>query len=62
MGQHSKFVLIGTLVSWVPYMLAVAYLAPRVGTNKAIGAGLAVFLVLSLAFLFIVYRYNLFQE
>ncbi len=61
-GQHSKFVLIGTLVSWVPYMIAVAYLAPRMGTNKAIGIGLALFLVLSLAYLFVVYRYNLFQE
>ena len=33
-SQHSKFVLVGTLVSWVPYMAAVALLAPRVGGDK----------------------------
>src|SRR5271170_1750237 len=44
-SQHSKFVLVGTLVSWVPYMAAVALLAPRFGTNKAIGFALALFFV-----------------
>jgi uncharacterized membrane protein (GlpM family) len=50
-GQHAKFVLVGTLISWVPYMLAVAYLAPRIGPNKAILVGLAVFFLL--AFIYI---------
>ena len=49
-GQHAKFVLVGTLISWVPYMLVVAYLAPRVGPNRAILAGLAVFFALALAY------------
>ena len=60
-GQHSKFVLAGTLVSWVPYMIIVAYLAPKLGPNKAIGIGLFAFFVLALIFLFIVHRYGLFQ-
>jgi uncharacterized membrane protein (GlpM family) len=50
-GQHAKFVLIGTLISWVPYMLVVAYLAPRIGPNKAILVGLAVFFVLALIYI-----------
>jgi len=50
-GQHAKFVLVGTLISWVPYMLVVAYLAPKIGPNKAILAGLAVFFVLALAYI-----------
>ena len=50
-GQHAKFVLVGTLISWVPYMLVVAYLAPKIGPNRAILAGLAVFFVLALIYI-----------
>jgi uncharacterized membrane protein (GlpM family) len=50
-SQHAKFVLVGTLISWVPYMLVVVCLAPRLGPNKAILAGLAVFFVLALAYI-----------
>lgn len=60
-SEHSKFVLVGTLVSWIPYMLAVALLAPRVGTNKAIGLGLGVFFVLATAYLGVVGRFGLFR-
>jgi len=55
-GQHAKFVLVGTLVSWVPYMLVVAYLAPRIGPNKAILSGLAVFFVLALLYVVVANR------
>ena len=60
-GAHAKWVLTGTLVSWVPYMLAVAYLAPKVGPQKAIVAGLAVFFVLALAYIAVAARFKLFQ-
>ncbi len=60
-GQHAKWVLAGTLVSWVPYMLAVAYLAPRLGSQKAILAGLAVFFVLALSYIGVASRLKLFQ-
>lgn len=60
-GQHAKWVLAGTLVSWVPYMLAVAYLAPRLGSQKAILIGLAVFFVLALAYIVVANRFRLFQ-
>ncbi len=61
-GQHAWFVLIGTIVSWVPYMLLVAYLAPRIGSKWAIGAGLLGFFVLAGIYLEIVYHYKLFGE
>jgi uncharacterized membrane protein (GlpM family) len=57
-GQHAKFVLVGTLASWVPYMLVVAYLAPKVGPNKAILAGLAVFFVLALVYIGVANRFG----
>ncbi len=61
-GQHAWFVLVGTLVSWIPYMIVVAILAPRVGSRPAIVAGLATFFILAAIYLGIVYRYHLFGE
>ncbi len=60
-GQHSWFVLVGTLVSWIPYMLTIALLAPRYGTAKAVPAGLAVFLVLTSGYLWLVSHYRWFR-
>lgn len=60
-GQHAKWVLAGTIVSWVPYMLAVAYLAPKVGSRNAILAGLGVFFVLALGYVGVAARLKLFQ-
>ena len=55
-GQHAKFVLVGTLISWVPYMLVIAYLSPKIGPNKAILAGLTVFFVLALTYIAVANR------
>lgn len=60
-SQHSKFVLVGTLVSWVPYMAMVALAAPRLGTNRAIGLGLVAFFVLAGAYVGLVEKYALFR-
>jgi uncharacterized membrane protein (GlpM family) len=60
-SQHAKWVLAGTLVSWVPYMLTIAYLAPRVGPQKAILSGLAIFLLLALAYVAVAQRLRLFE-
>jgi uncharacterized membrane protein (GlpM family) len=60
-GQHAKWVLAGTLVSWVPYMLTVAYLAPILGSRKAILVGLGVFVVLALLYIAVAARLKLFQ-
>jgi len=60
-SQHAKWVLVGTLVSWVPYMLVVAYLASRIGPQKGILAGLATFFVFALLYLFVTHRFGLFR-
>jgi uncharacterized membrane protein (GlpM family) len=60
-SKHSMFVLVGTLVSWVPYMLVISYLAPKIGSYKAIAVGLSVFFVLAGIFVFAVGRFNLFK-
>jgi uncharacterized membrane protein (GlpM family) len=60
-GQHAKWVLAGTLVSWVPYMLAVAYLAPKLGSHTAIAVALAIFFVLALAYIAAAHHFRLFQ-
>ncbi len=61
-GQHAWFVLVGTIISWVPYMILVAYLAPRIGSKYAIGAGLAGFFILAAIYLVVVSHYHLFGE
>ena len=60
-SKHSQFVLVGTLVTWVPYMLAISYMAPKIGAYKAIAAGMGVFTLLALIFVLIVNKYNLFK-
>ena len=60
-SKHSMFVLVGTLVSWVPYMLVISYLAPKVGPYKAIAAGMGVFLLLAGGFVFTVGRFGWFK-
>jgi uncharacterized membrane protein (GlpM family) len=60
-SQHSQFVLWGTIVSWIPYMIAIAYLAPKIGANKAIIIGMIIFFVLATVFVLVTARYHLFQ-
>lgn len=61
LSQHAWFVLIGTLVSWVPYMATVAVLAPHLSSSKSIGLGLGVFFMLATSYLLVVIRCHLFQ-
>ena len=61
-GQHAWFVLVGTIISWVPYMVLVAYLAPRIGSKWAIGMGMLGFFILAALYLLVVYHYHLFGE
>ncbi len=60
-GQHALFVLIGTIISWVPYMLLVAYLSPKFGPRLGIAVGLAGFFVLAAIYLAVVFRFRLFS-
>ena len=60
-SQHAWFVLIGTIISWIPYMIAVAYLSPKIGPHKAIFIGLGIFFVLALLYISIVSYFKLFR-
>lgn len=61
LSDHAKLVLVGTLVAWVPYMLAVIWLAPHWGTYKTIAAGLTIFFVLATIFLLLAQHFGWFQ-
>lgn len=54
LSQHAWLVLWGTIVSWIPYMITVAVLAPKYGPNNAILLGLALFFVLAISYLAVV--------
>lgn len=60
-SEHAKFVLWGTIFSWIPYMIAVVYLAPKIGPTKAIIFGMIIFFVLAIIFTLVVNRYGFFQ-
>jgi uncharacterized membrane protein (GlpM family) len=49
-SRHSLFVLLGTLVAWVPYMLAIYLLAPRMGSGRAVAAAIFVFIACATVF------------
>lgn len=61
LADHAKLVLVGTVVAWVPYMLAVIYFAPKTDTYKAIGIGLAVFFFMAIGFLLLVQHFGWFH-
>lgn len=58
-AYNTKFVIIGTLIAWVPYMLTMHFLATRIGVYKAILAGVIVFLILASIYVWIVHAFNI---
>lgn len=50
-SSHALFVLLGTVVAWMPYMLVVYYFAPRIGSDKAIILGIITFVILATIFI-----------
>lgn len=50
-SRHALFVLLGTLIAWVPYMFIIYYFAPRIGVPKAIAFAIVVFIVLAATFI-----------
>ncbi len=60
-AQHAKFVLIGTIITWMPYMIAIILLAPKIGAIRAVGVGLSIFCGLAGIFVFGVDKLNLFR-
>jgi uncharacterized membrane protein (GlpM family) len=57
-ASHAKFVLAGTIVSWIPYMLSIIYFSPRIGVYKAIAVSIILFVVIALLF---TYAYSKFR-
>jgi uncharacterized membrane protein (GlpM family) len=55
-ASHAKFVLAGTIVSWIPYMLSIIYLSPRIGVYKAIAVSVVLFIIIALIFSYLYLR------
>jgi len=50
-ASHAKFVLTGTIVSWIPYMLSIIYFTPKMGVYKSIAVSVIIFCNYSINFL-----------
>jgi uncharacterized membrane protein (GlpM family) len=60
-SEHAKFVLWGTIIAWIPYMTAIAIYAPKLGTNKSILLGMAIFFACASVYVFAAERFHLFD-
>ena len=49
-SSHALFVLLGTIVAWIPYMLTIYFFAPKIGSVKAVLSGMVIFLILATIF------------
>jgi len=50
--ESAKSALFATFIVWVPYVLVIVYLTPRLGVNSALAGGVIVFLVLALLWIY----------
>jgi len=50
-SRHAMFVMLGTLFAWLPYMLTIYFLAPRIGSTRSVLIAMAVFSILALIFI-----------
>lgn len=50
-ASHSMFVLLGTVFCWIPYMLLIYFLAPKLGTNYSVLIAIAAFIILAIIFI-----------
>ena len=55
-AEHAKFVLLGTIVSWIPYMLTIIYFAPRIDVTQAILLAVGVFIVVASLFSYFYFK------
>lgn len=51
----ARSAIYSTFFVWIPYISTVAFLAPRLGVNRALVAGFLVFLVLALGWIYFNY-------
>lgn len=50
-AHHVLFVLLGTIVCWIPYMLTLYFLTPKVGAPTALVAAIGAFIILAIIFI-----------
>ncbi len=55
-AAHAKFVLIGTIFCWIPYMFTIIYLSPKIGVQKGVLSAVGVFIVLAVIFTYVYYH------
>jgi uncharacterized membrane protein (GlpM family) len=60
-SQHAKFLLVGTIITWTPYMLTIILLAPRIGSVHSVVIGFLIFCVFAAVFVFITQKLSLFR-
>ncbi|MDE1919771.1 MAG: hypothetical protein KGH56_03745 [Patescibacteria group bacterium] len=49
-SKSAHFVMLGTLVAWMPYIFIIYYFSPRIGVGRSIAFAIAVFLFLAFIF------------
>lgn len=49
-SKSAHFVMLGTLVAWMPYIFIIYYFAPRIGVGRSIVFAIAVFFFLAFIF------------
>jgi uncharacterized membrane protein (GlpM family) len=50
--ESAKSALFATFIVWVPYVLVIVYLTPRLGVNTALAGGVIIFMVLALLWIY----------
>lgn len=50
--ESAKSALFATFIVWVPYVLVIVYLTPRLGVNSALAGGVLVFIALVLLWIY----------
>ena len=53
-----KSTLASAFIAWLPYMLVLLYLTPKLGLNKAMFFGISTFLIIGAAWIFINGKYQ----
>ncbi|MBI4447435.1 hypothetical protein HY643_00490 [Candidatus Woesearchaeota archaeon] len=56
-ANHARFVLIGTIVSWTPYMISIIYFAPKIGVYKSIAVSILIFVIAALIFSYAYFKF-----
>lgn len=50
--------VVSSIIVWLPYMITLAYLTPKIGVNKAILYSIAVFLIIGVVWVYVNNKYQ----